>query len=118
MQAISMAPAPEGAPNQEGHATVMILFYIALFAVFYFLLIRPQTQKNQEVKTLQSSLEKGARVVTTGGIFGTIHKIDDEVVTLEIAEGVRVKIQKAAIEERVGDPSPASGKKKKEGNKA
>ncbi|MBI4666182.1 MAG: preprotein translocase subunit YajC [Nitrospinae bacterium] len=98
-----MAPAPEGAPNQEGHAVVMVLFYVALFAIFYFLLIRPQTKRNREVKSLQESLKKGDSVLTSGGMFGVIYKIKDDVVTVEIAENVRVKMQKSAILERLKD---------------
>ncbi len=108
----TMAPAPEGAP-QEGHAVVMILFYAALFGVFYFLLIRPQSKRNKETREMQENLKKGDRVVTTGGLFGTIHKIDDEVVTLELAEGIRVKAQRSAVFERV---VAREGAKKKEGD--
>ena len=105
---VAMAPAPEGAP-QEGHAAVMILFYAGLFAVFYFLLIRPQSKRNKETRQMQDSLAKGDRVVTTGGLFATVHKVDDDAITLEIAEGVRVKAQRGAVLERI-----AAGTKKKE----
>ncbi|MBF0171133.1 MAG: preprotein translocase subunit YajC [Nitrospinae bacterium] len=106
-----MAPAPDGAP-QEGHALVMIVFYAALFGVFYFLLIRPQSKRNREVRELQDSLSKGDRVVTTGGIFATVHKVEEDVVTLEIAEGVRVKAQRGAVSERIG--ASDAGKKKED----
>ena len=76
---VSFAPAPEGAPNSEGHTIVLILFYAALFAVFYFLLIRPQTKKNREVQNMQESLKKGDTVVTTGGIYGVVHKLKEDI---------------------------------------
>ena len=109
--ATSMAPAPDGA-EQEGHALVMIMFYVALFAIFYFLLIRPQTKKNQDAKDMQDALSKGDRILTTGGIFATIHKVDEDVITLEVAEGVRIKAQRSAISERVREATPEGGDKK------
>lgn len=97
----SLAPAPDGAPDSEGHAMVMILFYAGLFAIFYFLLIRPQTKRTKDTKTMQSDLNKGDAVVTSGGLFGTVHKIKDDVITLQIADDVRVKFQLSAISSRV-----------------
>lgn len=103
-----MAPAPEGAP-QEGHAIIMMLFYGALFAIFYFMLIRPQLKRNKEVKTLQEAIKKGDSVLTDSGIYGVVAKVKDEIITVEIAEGVKVKMQKSAILERLKEGS-APGK--------
>jgi len=96
----ALAPAPEGAPNTQGHAVVMILFYGGLFAIFYFLLIRPQTKRSKETQTMQSGLNKGDSVITSCGIYGLVHKIKDDVVTLQIADNVRVKFQLSAISSR------------------
>lgn len=97
----ALAPAPEGAPDSGGHAIVMILFYGGLFAIFYFLLIRPQTKRTRETQTMQADLGKGDSVLTSGGIYGTVHKIKDDVVTLQIADDVRVKLQLSAISSRI-----------------
>ena len=97
----ALAPAPEGAPDSEGHAMIMILFYAGLFAIFYFLLIRPQTKRSKETQTMQSDLSKGDSVLTSSGIYGIVHKIKDDVVTIQIAENVRVKFQLSAISSRV-----------------
>ena len=97
---MNFAPAPEGA-DSEGQGVIMLVFYVGLFLIFYFLLIRPQTKEAQEKQVMQDGLSKGDRVVTSGGIFGTIHKVDDEVVTLEIADGVRVKVQRSAIGNKI-----------------
>lgn len=108
----AMAPAPEGA-EQEGHTVVMLLFYVGLFAIFYFLLIRPQSKRSKETRNMQESLSKGDRIVTTGGIYATVHKVDDDKVTLEIAEGVRIKAQKSAVFEIIGDKSSSKEDEKK-----
>jgi len=68
-----------------------------MFAIFYFLLIRPQQKKAKEHKALLESLKKGDRVVTAGGMHGKVTALDDKIVTLEIANGVNVKFNKGFI---------------------
>jgi len=97
----ALSPAPEGAPNTGGHAAVMILFYGGLLAIFYFMLIRPQTKRNKEIQSMQAGLSKGDSVVTTGGVYATVHKIKEDIVTLQIAENVRIKVQRSSIAERL-----------------
>ena len=70
---------------------------ILLFAVFYFLLIRPQQKKAKTHKQFMENLKKGDRVVTSGGMYGTITGVTDDAVTIEVAEKVRVKILKGAV---------------------
>lgn len=65
---------------------------IILFAIFYFLLIRPQQKKAKEHKEMVANLKKGQRVVTSSGIYGTVQSIDDTTVGLEIADKVKVKM--------------------------
>ena len=71
------------------------------FAVFYFLLIRPQQKRAKEHTDLISSLEAGDDVLTTGGIYGTIVSIDGQIAELEIAAGVVVRIQRSAVAELI-----------------
>ncbi|HEY5696291.1 MAG: preprotein translocase subunit YajC [Acidimicrobiales bacterium] len=71
------------------------------FAVFYFLLIRPQQKRAKEHTDLISSLEAGDDVLTTGGIYGTIVSIDGQIAELEIADGVVVRIQRSAVAELI-----------------
>ena len=71
------------------------------FAVFYFLLIRPQQRRAKEHTDLISSLEPGDDVLTTGGVYGTITTIDGQIAELEIAEGVVVRIQRSAVAELI-----------------
>ncbi len=70
---------------------------IIIFAVFYFLLIRPQMKRAKEHRNLVANLGKGDEVTTNGGLLGKIVDIDDSFVTLELAENVRVKLQRQAV---------------------
>ena len=71
------------------------------FAVFYFLLIRPQQKRAKEHTDLISSLEVGDDVLTTGGLYGTVTTIDGQIAELEIADGVVVRIQRSAVAELI-----------------
>jgi preprotein translocase subunit YajC len=70
---------------------------ILMFAIFYFLLIRPQQKKAKQHKAMLSAIKKGDRVVSSGGLHGVVTGITDEVVTMEIAPKVRVKISRGSI---------------------
>jgi preprotein translocase subunit YajC len=70
---------------------------ILMFAIFYFLLIRPQQKKAKDHRALLDALKKGDQVVTAGGMHGKVTALDDQVVTLEIAPGVNVKVNKGYI---------------------
>ena len=70
---------------------------VFMFAIFYFLLIRPQQKKAKEHRALLEALKKGDLVVTAGGMHGKVSALDDQVVTLEIAPGVNVKVNKGFI---------------------
>jgi preprotein translocase subunit YajC len=81
----------------QGGQIMAFLPLILLFAVFYFLLIRPQQKKAKTHKQFMENLKKGDRVVTSGGMYGTITGVTDDSVTIEVAEKVRVKVLKGAI---------------------
>ncbi|MBI5455150.1 MAG: preprotein translocase subunit YajC [Deltaproteobacteria bacterium] len=70
---------------------------VLLFVIFYFLLIRPQQKKAKEHKQMLSEVQKGDNVITNSGIYGRVISVQDETVTVEIAENVKVKIAKEAI---------------------
>lgn len=83
-------------PPAPGFAS-MLLPFAAMFAVVYFLMIRPQQKKMKEQQDLLSQLKQGDEVLTTSGILGTITGLTDKVVTLEIAEKVRIKMLKSQV---------------------
>jgi len=70
---------------------------IAIFVVFYFLLIRPQQKKAKEHKALLEALQKGDEVITAGGVVGKVAKLTDQYVAIEIAPGVEMSVQRAAV---------------------
>ena len=77
------------------------LFLVAMFVLMYFLLIRPQQKRAKDHKKLLSELKKGDEVVTNGGIVGKVNSVDESFATLEIAEGVVVKVQKQGINQKM-----------------
>lgn len=91
-----------------------------IFVVFYFLIIRPQQKKVKEHKTMVEALRRGDKVVTTGGIVGTVAKVlNDREISLEIADGVRVRAMRGMIAEVMARTEPASdGKAEKKEEKA
>ena len=84
----------------EGGGTPMFgnfLFLGLMFAVFYFLIIRPQQKRSKEHKNLVAGLSKGDEVVTNGGLLGRITDVSESFVTLELADGFLVKLQRQAV---------------------
>lgn len=95
MQLLSVflqAPAPAG-----GNMLMQLLPFALIIVVFYFFMIRPQMKRQKELKNFRESLQKGQKIVTTGGIYGKITEIQETTVSIEIAENVKVKIDKAAV---------------------
>lgn len=86
--------APAGAASGF---TSFMLPMVFMVAIFYFLLIRPQQQKAKEHKALLANLKKGDRIITNGGIIGTIVNIDDQIVNLEVADRVRIEMGRPYI---------------------
>jgi len=94
---ISDAMAQGAAAPAAGNPFGMIVMMVAFIAIFYFLLIRPQQRKAKEHQAMVSKLAAGDEVVTSGGILGRIVEVHDTFVTLEIADGVRVKVQRFQV---------------------
>jgi preprotein translocase subunit YajC len=88
----------EGAAAPSGGGFMEFLPLVALLAVFYFLILRPQQKRAKEHAALVAALQKGDEVVTIGGVLGKVTKVGDENVTVEIASGVEVQVQKPAVQ--------------------
>jgi preprotein translocase subunit YajC len=73
------------------------IFLLLIIVVFYFFMIRPQMKRQKELKTYRDSLQKGDKIITTGGIYGRVTDIKETTVTVEIADKVLVKIDKSAV---------------------
>ena len=98
LNVILMTP-PEGGKSSQ---TSFFIMMIMIFVVFYFFMIRPQMRKQKELKTFRESLKKGDRIVTTGGIFGKINNISENVITIDVGNNVLIKVDKSAV---LRDPS-------------
>jgi preprotein translocase subunit YajC len=92
-------------------ALVQFLPLILIFVVFYFLLIRPQQRKAKDHKTMLDALRRGDRVVTGGGIIGTVARVDNpEEVVIDIADNVRVRVVRSTITSVLAKPDPAAAR--------
>lgn len=94
----AMGPSSQGA--QPGGAEALFMNFLPLiiiFAIFYFLLIRPQQKRAREHKQMLESLKKGDKVITSGGIYGVVEQVGRDTVVLKIAENVKIKIGKPYI---------------------
>ncbi|MDO3379426.1 preprotein translocase subunit YajC [Geoalkalibacter halelectricus] len=94
---VSEAFAMAGNGAQQGNPYSGIIMLVLMFAIFYFLLIRPQQKRAKQHRELLDALQAGDEVVTAGGIHGRITAIQDSVVTLEIATGVKIKVNRASV---------------------
>ena len=75
-----------------------IFLIVAMFAVLYFLMIRPQMKRAKEHRAMVEALQKGDEVITAGGVLGRISKVSDAYVTLEIANNVEIQVQRVAVQ--------------------
>lgn len=92
----------------EGGGFGAFIPLILMFAIFYFLLIRPQQKKAKAHKQLLASIKKGDRIVTSGGLYGVVTGLAEDVVTIEIAPKVRVKVSRGSVSGVSGrEPSPS-----------
>ncbi len=91
----AMAQQAPAAAAEPGFAN--IIFLVVLFVIFYFMLLRPQLKRAKEHKKMTAGMAKNDEVVTTGGLAGRITKVDESFITLQIATGVEVQVQKNAV---------------------
>ncbi|GAB2504905.1 preprotein translocase subunit YajC [Pseudoxanthomonas sangjuensis] len=94
---IPSAYAQSAGAAPQGGGLGMLLMPIILIAVMYFLMIRPQMKRQKEHRAMLDKLSKGDEVITNGGIAGTVTEIGENFVTVEIADNVRIRVQKGAI---------------------
>ena len=87
---------------------ISLLPIIGIFVVFYFLLIRPQQKKMKAHRELIAGIKRGDKVLTSGGIIGSVVKVDDNELLVEIAKDVRVRVARGTISDLLGKPEPAS----------
>lgn len=94
---------------QAGNSPMSMLLMMGLMIlVFYFFMIRPQIKRQKEMAKFRSGLQKGDKVVTTGGLYGKIEEIKDNIIVLEVAPNVKVKVDKSVV---LNDMSDAPAQK-------
>jgi len=86
---------------------MLIIYVVAFIAIFYFMAIRPQQRQRRAHAELLNSLKKGDTIVTAAGMYGTVKKVDENVVEVEIAKGVTIKISRRAVSEIIRDRAQA-----------
>jgi preprotein translocase subunit YajC len=91
---------PEGGKSSQ---TSFFIMMIMIFVVFYFFMIRPQMRKQKELRSFRDALKKGDRVVTTGGIYGKINNISENIITMDVGNNVLLKVDKSAVLKDPGD---------------
>jgi preprotein translocase subunit YajC len=103
--------AQSAAPTGGGSPWSQLVPMIAIFAIFYLFLIRPQSKKAKEHQQMLAELKKGDEVVTTGGIIGKITGITEAEMTLQVQEGVRLRVTRASVQSRYAPPAPKADSK-------
>lgn len=94
---ISPAAAQTAGQPQQGNPYTLLIMVVVFFGLMYFMTIRPQMKRQKEHRELLAKLAKGDEIISNGGIAGRIDEIGENFVTVEIADGVRIKLQKGAI---------------------
>ena len=105
---MTLLQAPGAAPQGGGMMWIML---IAMFAIMYFFMIRPQNKKQKEINNFRKSLQLNQRVITAGGIHGTVKEINASDVMLEIASNVRIRVDKNSIFAAAADANQSQAAK-------
>ncbi len=92
-----MSQPTEGQGGAMGNGSVTLIFILLLILIFYFFMIRPQQKKQKQIEEYRSKLSKGDKIITIGGLHGKIVDVQEKVFVIEIADGVRISIEKAAV---------------------
>lgn len=107
-----------GSSGDSANGIIQILPFVLIFVVFYFFLIRPQQAKAKQLKAMLDGLRRGDRVVTGGGIIGTIAKVvNDDELLIDIADGVRVRALRTSVTSVLAKTEPVTAKDKDEDDK-
>lgn len=95
LNVILQASAAETSGGLGGYSGILMM--VAIFAVFYFFMVRPQTKRQKEIKKQREAMKAGDKVVTSGGIYGKVKDIKENTVTMEISDNVRITVDKNSV---------------------
>jgi len=94
--AILLQTPPTPAPSGMGQYSTIIMI-VAMIAIMYFLMIRPQQKKQKEIQKARSAMKNGDKVITAGGIHGKIKEISEATLLIEVADGIRIRVEKSSV---------------------
>ena len=100
----------QAAQQGQGGGWTMILMLLAVFAIMWFFMIRPQQKQQKKLREFQNSLEEGAKVIVGGGIHGTVKRIDNNIIEVEIAKNTVIRVDRAQV---FAEGTPAAETKQK-----
>jgi preprotein translocase subunit YajC len=92
-----MAARPAGGEGQQGSWITTLMPLVVIFAIFYFLMIRPQQKQQKKHREMLAAIKKGDRVITRGGMHGTVFGITDNIITIEVTNELKLKFNREAI---------------------
>jgi preprotein translocase subunit YajC len=95
-------------PGQGANPLLQFIPFVLVLAIFYFVILLPMKRRQKRVETFLSGLKVGDKVVTTGGLYGAVTRLEDQTVQLQIAQNVRVEVSRAAVVGYQGQPPVAS----------
>jgi preprotein translocase subunit YajC len=101
--ALAQAPAPTPMPSVGEQLAQMLPMFVLIVVIFYFVIYRPQKQQREKHQALISQLKKGDKVVTSGGIWGTVTNVGKDTVTLQVAENAKIRVAREHILRLRGD---------------
>lgn len=101
--------APQGGDAGGGSGMMSIFMIVALIAIFYFFMIRPQSKKQKEIKQFRDSMQKGDKVTTAGGIHGKIKEIKEKVIVLQVDDNVKITVDKTMVYPSADDAIESGG---------
>lgn len=98
----------DAAAAQANGGLSSILMIVALFAIFYFFMIRPQQKRQKEIRKFRESLGRGSKIVTAGGIYGTVKEVTDTYFVVEVTNGVSIRVDKGSVYPSAEDANQAA----------
>ena len=107
---VQLAMAPQQGGSPEGGLFSTLIMFALIIGIFYFLILRPQQKRQKERQKLLDAVKKGDKVVTAGGLHGTVAGLDEKTVLIEVAEKVKMKFDRTAIASILREGEPDTGK--------
>lgn len=100
---LAMAPPPDGSGGGGGSLISTLIMFGAIFAIFYFMIIRPQQKRAKERDKLLSSIQKGDKVILSSGLYGTIAGLEEKTCLIDVGNNIKMKFDRSAIASVVKD---------------